>query len=109
MQRVTSRDRRLLFGLAALTLALTALALAGGHSDLLVGLPALLFALPLLAGRYVGEERLARLARMVPTASRRAAGSLPTTACRELPVLPRGGRLIAASLAVRPPPAPLIA
>lgn len=109
MQRVTSRDRRLLLGLAALTLAVTALALAGGHSDVLVGLPALLFALPLLAGRYVGEERLARLAGMVPTASRRAAGSLPTTACRELRVLPRGGRLIAASLAVRPPPAPLIA
>lgn len=109
MQRMTSRDRRLLLGFAALTLALTAVASVGGHSDLLVALPALLFALPLLAGRYVGEERLARLAGMVPASSRRAAVSLPTTACRELRVLPRGGRLIAASLAVRPPPALLIA
>lgn len=109
MQRVTSRDRRLLLGLAVLTLAVTTLALAGGHSDVLVGLPALLFALPLLAGRYVGEERLARLAGVVPTASRRAVGSLPTTACRALRVLPRGGRLIASSLAVRPPPALLVA
>ena len=109
MQRMTSRDRRLLLALAALTLALTAGALAGGHSDLLVGLPALLFALPLLAGRYVGEERLARLAGMVPSAPRRTAGSLPTTERRAARVLPRGGHLIAASLAVRPPPAPLIA
>lgn len=107
--RMTSRDRRLLLALAALAPALAAGVLAGGHSDLLAGLPALLLALPLLAGRYVGEERLARLAGMVPTATRRVVGSLPTTARRASRVLPRGGHLIAASLAVRPPPAPPIA
>ena len=59
---MTRRDRQLLFALAALTLAIAALTLVGVHGDVLLALPALLFALPLLAGRYVGEERLARLA-----------------------------------------------
>lgn len=98
---MTSRDRHLLLGLAALTLALT---LTGVHGDVLLAVPVLLFALPLVAGRYVGEERLARLAAGFVAARRRAAGSLPTTARRSPRALPRGGHLIAASLAVRPPP-----
>ncbi len=104
---MTRRDRHLLFGLAGLTLALAALTLVGVHSDVLLALPALLFALPLLAGRYVGEDRLAKLAAAFVVARRRPAASLPTTARRSPLAVPRGGRLIAASLAVRPPPAAL--
>ncbi|MDX6718185.1 MAG: hypothetical protein QOJ63_439 [Solirubrobacteraceae bacterium] len=105
MQRVTSRDRHLLLGLAALTLALAASTLVGVHSDVLLAVPVLLLALPLLAGRYVGEERLARLAAAFVSIRDRAEGS-PATAARRSPrALPRGGRLIAASLAERPPPA----
>jgi hypothetical protein len=101
---MTRRDRLLLLGLTALTLALAALTLVGVESDVLLALPVLLFALPLLTGRYVGEQRLARLAAAFVPTRRRAAGSLPTTACRSPRALPRGGHLIAASLAVRPPP-----
>lgn len=104
MSPMPRRDRHLLLGLAALTLALAALTLAGVHGDALLAVPVLLFALPLLAGRYVGEERLARLAAAFVAGRRRAAGSLPTTARRSPRALPRGGHLIAASLAVRPPP-----
>ncbi|MDX6679475.1 MAG: hypothetical protein QOE31_3527 [Solirubrobacteraceae bacterium] len=104
---MTTRDRRLLFGLAALTLAIFATTLVGVHSDILLALPVLLFALPLLAGRYVGEERLARLAAAFVLKPRRATGSAPATARRSPRQLPRGGSLIAASLAVRPPPAAL--
>ncbi len=102
---MTRRDRRLLFGLAALTLALAALTHVGVHSDVLLALPALLFALPLVAGRYVGEARLARLAATFVPTRRGAASPIPPTARRSPRSLPRGGRLIASSLAVRPPPA----
>jgi len=101
------RDRRLLLGLIATTLALAGSVLLGVHSDLLLALPVLLFGLPLLAGRYVGEERLARLAAAFVSPRRRAAQGVPTTARRSPRALPRGGNLIAASLAVRPPPAAL--
>ena len=59
---MTSRERQLLFGLAAAALLLASLTLVGVHSDVLLVVPALALALPLLAGRYVGEEQLARLA-----------------------------------------------
>ena len=99
------RDRHLLFGLAALTLAVAGLTLVGVHTDVLLALPALLFALPLLAGRYVGEQRLALLAAAYVARRRRPVGSLRTTARRCTLAVPRGGRLLASSLAVRPPPA----
>lgn len=104
---MTCRDRRLLLGLASLTLGLAVAALAGVHSDVLLAVPVLLFAGPLLAGRYVGEERLARLAAAFVSGHRRAAPAIVSNARRSPPALPRGGRLIAASLAVRPPPAAL--
>jgi hypothetical protein len=68
-------------------------------------LPFLLFALPLLAGRYLGEDLLerARLARAVPTPRRarpRATGLRPVARA-----VPRGRALLAAHLAHRPPPA----
>jgi hypothetical protein len=102
---MTGRDRQLLFGLAVMTLALASLTLLGVHSDVLLAAPVLVFGLPLLAGRYVGEEQLARLAAVFRVARRRPAGSLAPRARRRAGVLPRGGRLIASALAVRPPPA----
>jgi hypothetical protein len=72
-------------------------------SGVLFVLPALLLAVPLLFGRYLGERTLSRLAgKLTPQRPRRTAARprvRPT-----LVLLPRGGRLIAASLAVRPPP-----
>jgi hypothetical protein len=68
--------------------------------------PALLLALPLLAGRYVGAERLTRIARPRSAHRCRAAGADPAPSAWGR-VLPRGGLLIAASLAVRPPPSVL--
>jgi hypothetical protein len=102
---MTRRDRQLLFALAGLTLALASLTLVGAHSDLLLAAPVLVFALPLLAGRYVGEEQIARLAAAFVALRRRPAARLAPTARRAPHRLPRGGCLIAASLAVRPPPA----
>jgi hypothetical protein len=93
-----------------LLLAVCILAAAGLLAGSIVGLgsgclflaPALLLALPLLAGRYLGAERLSRIARthLAPR---------PTLSSARKPrmwgvVLPRGGMLIGASLAVRPPP-----
>ena len=103
------RDLRLLLGLTALTVALVAIQALTG-AEVLLASPALVLALPLLAGRYVGEERIARLAvRFVVDAgrpARRLAARLPR-APRAL--LARGGRLLAFSLAERGPPAVLAA
>ena len=104
-REMTGRDRQLLLGLAALTLALASLTLMGVHSDVLLAAPVLVFALPLLAGRYVGEERLARLAAAFLGARRRPRATIAPHARRAERRLPRGGRLIATALAVRPPPA----
>jgi hypothetical protein len=102
---MTRRDRQLLLTLAGLTLALASLTLVGVQTDVLLAAPVLVFGLPLLAGRYVGEEQLARLAAAFVAARRRPAAALVPTVRRAPHAVPRGGRLIAASLAVRPPPA----
>jgi hypothetical protein len=102
---MTRRDRSLLFALAGLTLALASLTLIGVHSDVLLVAPVLVLALPLLAGRYIGEEQLARLAGSFDCGRRRPLAALVPDVRRAPLRLPRGGRLIAASLAVRPPPA----
>jgi hypothetical protein len=65
----------------------------------------LVLALPLLSGRYVGEEQILRLAAAFVAARRRPAPALSPTIGRTRLRLPRGGRLLAFSLAVRPPPA----
>ena len=101
---MTRRDRQLLFGLAVLTLALASLTLLGVHSDVLLAAPALVSALPLLAGCFVGEEQLTRLVAAFSVARRRPAGTIASRARRAPRRLPRGGRLIATALAVRPPP-----
>ncbi len=105
LRAVTGRDRGLLLAMAGVVIGLMALPLAGVHSDVLLAVPVLLLALPLLAGRYVGEQRLARLAAaFAPSRRRRPASVLRSGTPRSPRALPRGGRLIAASLATRPPP-----
>jgi hypothetical protein len=101
-----ARDQRLLIGAAIGTSALLLLAALAGHEDLLAyAAPLFLLAVPLLAGRYVGEDRLERLrGTSVPAPCRRPpVGTKPATR-RAAALLPRGGRLIAEALAVRPPP-----
>ncbi|HEX2070797.1 MAG TPA: hypothetical protein VHF90_04005 [Thermoleophilaceae bacterium] len=102
-----SRDRRVLVVLALLS-SLCLLAEAAGMlaPTLLYAAPLLVIALPLLAGRYVGEEQLTRLARPGRRSHRGpvARQAPPAGARWTSGVVARGGRLIADSLAVRPPP-----
>jgi hypothetical protein len=98
----------LAIGLLAVIVALTQTfePLDGLQTGFLYLAPALFLALPLLAGRYVGEDRVARLvAGMTWLRRRRAAHRL----LAQLPrapriVLARGGRLLAVGLAERGPP-----
>jgi hypothetical protein len=98
------RDRYVLLALATLSLAFAVVQSATGISpDVLLAVPVLLLLLPLLAGRYVGEDGLARLAGRSLAPRRRSPASIG--ARRRAPrMLPRGGRLIAAALAERVPP-----
>lgn len=105
---MTGRDQRLLVVLAAVAaLWLMVAAALGATSGALYFAPLVTLLVPLLLGRYVGEEPLARLrervARTLPRARREAARPASVRAPRAL--FPRGGRLLAAHLAVRPPPA----
>jgi hypothetical protein len=79
---------------------------AGLGTGLLLLSPALVLLLPLLAGRYVGEETLERFAARRSSPRRRAsrAASAPLPRRRPRAVLVRGGRLLAAALAQRGPP-----
>ena len=101
-----ARDRRLLVAAALVTSALLLLAALAGHPDELVfAAPVFLLSVPLLAGRYVGEGALERMRRAAPARRRpRAAGGALSGTRRPAVLLPRGGRLIAEALAVRPPP-----
>jgi hypothetical protein len=103
------RDQRLLLGLAALTLLFAVIQSATGISgDVLLAAPVLILLLPLLAGRYLGEEGIARLCAALAPVRRRpvARATQPWRAPR---VLARGGRLIAVALARRGPPSPALA
>jgi hypothetical protein len=101
---VPARDRKVLLAAAVLTSALLLLAAIAGHAELLAyAAPLFLLAVPLLAGRYVGEERLGALRTRIAGRRRRPTPARPR-APRPVALLPRGGRLIAESLAVRPPP-----
>ena len=103
--RALAMRRRAGFLLLALGAAgLLALALVGARvPDVLFLVPAFALVAPLVASRYVGERRLLALA-----AVNRSASSRPRTRAlwqsRPRAHLPRGGLLIAFSLAVRPPP-----
>jgi hypothetical protein len=99
------RDQRILFGLAALTVLFAVVQAATGlNADILLAAPALILLLPLLAGRYVGEESLARLGAYFAT-RRRPRAVLAVQPLRGPRVIARGGRLIAEALAERGPPA----
>jgi hypothetical protein len=99
------RDQRILFGLAALTVLFAVVQSATGISgDVLLAAPALILLLPLLAGRYVGEEGIARLCASLAPARRRSVAARAMLPLRAPRVLARGGRLIAVALAQRGPP-----
>jgi hypothetical protein len=103
------RDQRILVGLAFVSMALVVVhSMLGLDPDLLLAVPALVLFLPLACGRYVGEEGIASLIAFCrrPVARAIARRGRPVRALR---ILPRGGRLIAVSLARRGPPALLAA
>ena len=104
------RRRLVVLWFAFLVAAWTVLAMHGGaDTGLLYLAPALVLCLPLILGRYVGEEQLAELANRAPLCPVRRASRLavPRSHVR---LMQRGGRLVASSLAKRPPPlaAPLL-
>jgi hypothetical protein len=81
------------------------LAVTGSTDALLFLAPALLIAIPLLCGRYFGEELIAKLVSQ-PAPVRPASAWAAAPAPREPRTwLPRGSHLLAFSLAKRPPPA----
>jgi hypothetical protein len=100
------RDQRILLGLAALTVLFALVQSATGISeDVLLAAPGLLLLLPLLAGRYVGEDGIARLTACLAAPRRRPAAARAAALPRAPRTLARGGRLIAVALAQRGPPA----
>lgn len=103
------RDLHVMLGLALLSAVFAIVqSLTGLNPDVLLAAPVLLLLLPLLMGRYVGEDDLVRLAaRRSPPRRRVAPGVRPVL--RAPRALPRGGRLIAVALAERGPPAALLA
>lgn len=103
--------RRALLSLVIASLAVTAWLLVHGvgcaDEGLVMLAPALAFAVPLLTGRYVGERTMTRVrsARAtVPVPRRRSTAARPKRR-PSLALVPRGGLLLASSLATRPPPA----
>lgn len=103
------RDLRPLLAIAVLgVIVALAESVTGLHTGLLLLSPALVLALPLVAGRYLGEDTLERLAarRAVPR-RRRFGGTVVAFAPRRRPraLVARGGLLLAAALAERGPPA----
>jgi hypothetical protein len=102
---VPRRDRLVLLSLALLVAAwMVAETLMGSHTGLLYLAPALTLAVPLILGRYVGEEQLAVLAGRARSRPRRRVAPVagPRSCAR---VMERGGRLVASGMAKRPPPA----
>jgi hypothetical protein len=98
-------DRRSL-AFAALTLVwLLGLEVLGVEAAFAYLAPALLILLPLLGGRYPGDEALVRAVRRRARAPRRPnpAAKAPRRRPRGA-LLPRGGRLVGAALAGRAPP-----
>jgi hypothetical protein len=98
-------DRRSL-AFAALTLVwLLGLELLGVEAALAYLAPALLILLPLMGGRYPGDDALVRVAaRRAPVPARRAQAPAVPRRRRHAALLPRGGRLMGAALAGRAPP-----
>ena len=114
MCEVPARDRRIMLavGLVAVVVALTQTfePLEGVQTGLLYLAPALFLALPLLAGRYVGEETVAKLASALMWLRRRRAANRLLARLPRAPrvLLARGGRLLAVGLGERGPPLPRV-
>jgi hypothetical protein len=89
-------------------LAIAASALVKLDPSVLCALPALVLPLLLALGSYPGERILAVLSGARPERPRRARSSVPLRARSEV-FVPRGGLLLACSLAVRPPPSAQLA
>jgi hypothetical protein len=101
-------DRRSLAFAAVTVIWLLGLELLGVEAALAYLAPALLILLPLLGGRYPGDEALVRVAtRRSRPARRRLPGAIPPRRRPAGALLPRGGRLVATALAGRGPPSPL--
>jgi hypothetical protein len=92
---------------AAITAVWTLGMLILGVGDALIYLaPALLILLPLLSGRYPGDDALVRAARRAGPRGRRLPPVAPRPARTPIAeLLPRGGCLVGAALAGRAPPA----
>jgi hypothetical protein len=106
---MSRRDLRLLLAVCALAAVwLIAQSIVDVSTGFFFLVPAVVMAVPLLAGRYIGAESLSRISRSRLRDRRHApvASSVRRAFC---PTPPRGGLLIAASLAVRPPPLALVA
>jgi hypothetical protein len=87
---------------ALVLLCVGLLAFAAGP---LATLPVLLAFVPLLAGRYLGAEAIERLIESRLAAARpRSPRRLPLPRAVRVSSVPRGGSLLASSLAKRPPP-----
>jgi hypothetical protein len=101
---VPRRDRLVLWTFAFVVAGwMLAEALTGSQSGLLYLAPALVLALPLLLGRYVGERQLVELAGRARPRPRRQVLRVasPRSYAR---LMERGGRLVASGMAKRPPP-----
>jgi fatty acid desaturase len=88
----------------ALAAFAAALVVPGLETGVLFLSPAIVMLALLLGGHYVGETQLQRLAAAWQQRPRRARIQCDPLPCRPRAVMPRGGRLVATSLAVRPPP-----
>jgi hypothetical protein len=89
----------------AITLCWVAVLGITGSTDALLFLaPALLIVIPLLGGRYVGEELIAKFVARRARVRRRSTAPLRLPPPSPATWLPRGTRLIAFGLAKRPPP-----
>jgi hypothetical protein len=105
--RLRGRRRVAMAAPALAVLLLGALALVGLDPAALSVLPALALCLLLALRRYPGERVLLGLARVARARRRRSEAR--QLAPRGPIARPRGGLLLACSLAVRPPPAALAA
>ena len=105
-----SRRARILLLATALAAFPVVLIVPGLDVGVLFLSPAIVLLASLLTGRYVGEDRLRRLAAAYTPRARRSAARSQPAPPRPLrrALMPRGGSLVATSLAVRPPPLLLI-
>lgn len=93
---------------AALALPIAAVLVAHFVAGMSQGIamlaPALAILLTLLTGRYVGEQTIDRVRRTRPAPPRRRRDRPAAIGHAAPRLVPRGGLLVAASLATRPPP-----